>query len=325
MKTVLVAGGSGFIGNHLVRYLKNHNYYVRVADRQHAPFGGSEADEFMLLDLRDMNHCLKAVRGVSEVYQLAAEIGGMGFLHEHQADVLHDNALINAHLIEASRMQGVERYLFTSSACVYPEYRQMDADVPALKEDDAYPAWPDLEYGWEKLFGERLCLSYHRQYGMETRIARLHNVYGPMGTYDGGREKAPAALSRKVAEAKLSGHNTIDIWGDGAQTRSFCYVADCVDGLYRLMQSDYTEPLNIGSSELTTINAMADLIAGIAGIRIEKRHDLSKPQGVRGRNSDNTRIRAVLGWEPSTSLAEGLKPTYAWIEQMVLKRAKVAA
>lgn len=325
MTTVLVAGGAGFIGNHLCRYLKQQGFWVRAADINPPAFGASEADDFMLLDLRDRNNCLRATRGVQWVVQAAASMGGMGFLHEHQADVLHDNALINAHMIEASRMQGVERYLFTSSACVYPEFRQMDADVPALKEDDAWPAQPDLAYGFEKLFGEELCRYYRTQYGLDTRIARLHNVYGERGAYQGGREKAPAALCRKVAEAKLSGKHVVDIWGDGEQTRSFCYVADCVDGLYRLMQSDYAEPLNIGSSELTTINAMADLIAGIAGITIEKRHDLTKPQGVRGRNSSNERIRQVLGWEPSITLAEGLKPTYEWIEAQVMKRAKVAA
>lgn len=323
MTTVLVAGGAGFIGNHLCRYLRQQGFWVRAADINPPAFGASEADDFMLLDLRDRNNCLKAVRGVSEVYQLAADMGGMSFLHDHHADVMRNNVLINVNMLEASRMQGVERFLFTSSACVYPEYRQMDAEVTALKEEDAYPAQPDLGYGWEKLFAEQMCHYYRTQYGLETRIARLHNCYGPVGTYQGGREKAPAALSRKIALA--SNNDTIEVFGDGEQTRSFLYVDDCVEGLYRLMRSDFAEPLNIGSSELVTINQLVDIIAGIAGKTIHKKHDLSQPQGVRGRNSDNSRIREVLGWEPSTPLAEGLRPTYAWIEQMVMKRSKVAA
>jgi GDP-D-mannose 3',5'-epimerase len=245
-------------------------------------------------------------------------MGGMGFISANHAQILHNNALINTHTLEAAHSNGVKRYLYTSSACVYPEYRQMDADVLPLKEEEAYPAQPQDAYGWEKLIAERLCLHYREEYGIETRIVRFHNIFGPHGTWQGGREKAPAALCRKVAVAKLTGNPEVEIWGDGEQTRSFCFIDDCVTGLYKLMQSDYPYPLNLGQDRMVTINQLAEMIAEIAGIPIVKKY-IPGPQGVRGRNSDNTRLRQVLGWEPAISLEEGLAHTYAWIEGQVEK------
>jgi GDP-D-mannose 3',5'-epimerase len=313
---VLVTGAGGFIGHHLVTYLKARGYWVRGVDLKHPEYAPSDADEFELLDLRRWEACLQATRGVDEVYALAADMGGMGFISAHHAEILHNNALINLHTLEAARLQGVTRYLYTSSACIYPEYLQDDANVTPLKEDDAYPAQPQDAYGWEKLISERLCHHYTEDYGLATRIVRFHNIFGPLGTWDGGREKAPAALCRKVALAKLTGNPVVEIWGDGEQTRSFCYIEDCVEGLYRLMRSEYAEPLNLGQDRMVSINELADLIADVAGIEIVKRH-VPGPQGVRGRNSDNTRLRQVLGWEPQISLEDGLARTYAWIEQQV--------
>jgi nucleoside-diphosphate-sugar epimerase len=289
---------------------------VRAVDIKLPEYERSAADEFELLDLRSRANCLLATRGVDEVYALAADMGGMGYITANDARILHDNALININTIEASRKNGVARYLYTSSACVYPDHLQDEADVTPLREEDAYPAMPQNAYGWEKLISERLCQYYTRDYGIETRIARFHNIFGPLGTWDGGREKAPAALCRKVAHAKLTGDPVVEIWGDGEQTRSFCYIADCVVGLYRLMRSDYREPLNLGQDRMVSINELADLIAVIAGQAIVKNH-VDGPQGVRGRNSDNTRLRKVLGWEPEISLEAGLAMTYAWIEDQV--------
>jgi GDP-D-mannose 3',5'-epimerase len=270
------------------------------------------------LDLRRWENCLQATHGVDEVYALAADMGGMGFISANHAAILHNNALINVHTLEAARTNGVRRYLYTSSACIYPEYRQMAAEVTPLKEEDAYPAQPQDAYGWEKLIAERLCLYYRGEYGLETRIVRFHNIFGPYGTWQGGREKAPAALCRKVAVAKLTGNPQVEIWGDGEQTRSFCYIDDCITGLYKLMRSDYPAPLNLGQDRLVSINQLVDIIAEIAGIRIVKKH-IPGPQGVRGRNSDNTRLRQVLGWEPEVCLEEGLARTYPWIEGQVEK------
>lgn len=320
MKKVLVTGAGGFIGHHLVTYLKRHGYWVRGADLKHPEFSPTEAHEFLQLNLRDRENCLHATRGVDEVYALAADMGGMGFISSHHAQILHNNALINLHTLEAARTNGVRRYLYTSSACVYPEYRQTETEVTPLREEDAYPAQPQDAYGWEKLITERLCLHYREEYGIETRIVRFHNIFGPLGTWEGGREKAPAALCRKVAIAKLMGDPEVEIWGDGQQTRSFCYIDDCVKGLYKLMQSDYPLPLNLGQDRLVTINWLADMIAEIAGIRILTKH-VPGPQGVRGRNSDNTRLRQVLGWEPEISLEEGLARTYTWIETQVQERS----
>lgn len=312
----LVTGAGGFIGHHLVTYLKTQGYWVRGVDIKYPEYTPVDADEFELLDLLRWDNCLLATRGIDEVYALAADMGGMGFISSHHGQILHNNALINLHSLEAARLNGIRRYLYTSSACIYPEYLQVEADVTPLKEENAYPAQPQDAYGWEKLITERLCMHYREDYGMETRIVRFHNIFGPLGTWDGGREKAPAALCRKVAMAKLSGNPEVEIWGDGEQTRSFCYIDDCVKGIYKLMRADYHQPLNLGQDRMVTINQLADIIASIAGIRIVKNH-ISGPQGVRGRNSDNTRLRQVLGWEPEISLEEGLARTYAWIESQV--------
>ncbi len=316
---VLVTGAGGFIGHHLVSYLKKQGYWVRGVDLKHPEYAPTDANEFELLDLRRWDNCLEATRGIQEVYALAADMGGMGFISCHHAQILHNNALINIHTLEAARVHDVKRYLFTSSACVYPEYKQMETNVIPLKEEDAYPALPQDAYGWEKLVIERLCTHYRQDYAIETRIVRFHNIFGPLGTWDGGREKAPAALCRKIAVAKLTGNHQIDIWGDGEQTRSFCYIDDCVQGIYKLMRSDFRDPLNLGQDRMVTINELADMIAGIAGMKIVKKH-VPGPQGVRGRNSDNTRLREVLAWAPEISLEEGLARTYAWIEQQVRAR-----
>ena len=318
---VLVTGAGGFIGHHLVSYLKRKGYWVRGVDIKHPEFSPTEADQFELLDLRRWPNCLQATRGVQEVYALAADMGGMGFISAHHAQILHNNLLINIHTLEAAQVNDVERYLFTSSACVYPEYLQEDADVTPLKEEDAYPALPQDAYGWEKLVVERLCTHYREDNGIETRLVRFHNIFGPLGTWMGGREKAPAALCRKIAVAKLTGNPVIEIWGDGEQTRSFCYIDDCVEGIHRLMRSEYHEPLNLGQDRMVTINQLADIIAQIAGVEIEKEH-VPGPQGVRGRNSDNARLRRVLEWEPQITLEEGLAQTYAWIEEEVRHRVQ---
>src|SRR5688572_1097254 len=315
---VLITGAGGFIGHHLTSFLKQQGYWVRGVDIKYPEYSMSEADEFHVLDLRQWENCLKVTREVDEVYALAADMGGMGFISHHHAQILHNNSLINLHTLEAARVNGIRRYLYTSSACVYPEYKQTTTDVTPLKEEDAYPAQPQDAYGWEKLIAERLCTHYREEYGIETRIVRFHNIFGPLGTWDGGREKAPAAMCRKVAVAALTGNSEVEIWGDGEQTRSFCYIDDCVQGLYRLMQSDYAEPLNLGQDRLISINALADLIAGLARIKIVKKH-VPGPQGVRGRNSDNTRLRQVLDWEPEISLEVGLARTYAWILPQVQK------
>jgi len=342
---ILVTGAGGFIGHHLVRFLKKKGYWVRGVDTKEPEYSAkNEADEFLVLDLRSLDNCLKATEGVDEVYTLAANMGGIGFISFHNSDVLYDNVCINANMAEASKRNKIKRLFYSSSACIYPTYKQEDANVVALKETDAYPADPDNEYGWEKLFSERLYKSYGEFY--EVRIARFHNIFGPEGTYDGGREKAPAALCRKIILAKDNDY--IDIWGDGKQTRSFCYIDDCVEGVYRLMHSDFKEPLNIGSDRLVSIDDMIDIISNISikkefsakeiidilskdferKIKIEeisnvifsatkknlkKKYLLDKPQGVRGRNSDNTLCKEILNWEPQISLEEGLKKTYQWI------------
>lgn len=313
---VLVTGAGGFIGHHLVSFLKRRGYWVRGVDLKHPEYAESAADEFELLDLRRWDDCLRATRGIDQVYALAADMGGMGFISSHHAEILHNNILISTHTLDAARLNGARRYLYTSSACIYPEYRQTDVNVVPLKEEDAYPAQPQDAYGWEKLVTERLCTHYGQEYGIHTRIVRFHNIFGPLGTWEGGREKSPAAMCRKVAVAKLTGDPVVEIWGDGEQTRSFCYIDDCIEGIYRLMQSDYAEPLNLGQDRLISINQLADVVADIAGVSIVKRH-VSGPQGVRGRNSDNTRLREVLGWEPEISLEDGLARTYEWIERQV--------
>jgi len=312
---VLVTGAGGFIGHHLVTYLKQRGYWVRGVDRKLPEYTVVDADEFQLRDLRRWDECLQATIGVDQVYALAADMGGMGFISQNHGTILRNNALINLHTIEAARVQGVSRYLFASSACIYPDHLQTDVEVTPLREEDAYPANPQDAYGWEKLVGERLCGYYREEFGLTTRIARFHNIYGPYGTYDGGREKAPAALCRKVAMAPPGGE--VEIWGDGEQTRSFCYVDDCVEGIYRLMQSDHAEPLNLGTEELVTINELARRVIDLSGKEGLTLRHVAGPQGVRGRNSDNSRLRAVLGWEPRVSLEMGLPETYRWIDKQI--------
>jgi nucleoside-diphosphate-sugar epimerase len=314
----LVTGAGGFIGHHLVRALKAEGYWVRGVDIKHPEFEPTEADEFALLDLRRWENCQHAVRGLgagAEVYNLAANMGGIGFIEHNKAVIMHDNVLINVHMLEAAREAQVGRFLYTSSACIYPLYKQQTPDVTPLKEADAYPADPEDGYGWEKLFSERQCRHYFEDHGVETRVARFHNIYGPLGTYDGGREKSPAAICRKISMAVDGGE--VEVWGDGSQTRSYCYVADAVDGVRRLMRSTHREPLNVGTERLVTINELVDMVAVIAGKRVRRRHLAGAPQGVRGRTSDNTQLRAVLGWEPAVTLEDGMQRTYTWIEEQL--------
>jgi GDP-D-mannose 3', 5'-epimerase len=312
---VLVTGAGGFIGHHLVAYLKDKGFWVRGVDIKYPEYGDTRADEFEILDLRRFDSALIATRGVEEVYHLAADMGGIGFITAFHAEIVRNDTQININTLESARINGIKRLLYSSSACVYPQYLQEQPEVTPLKEEDAWPADPEEGYGLEKLYMEKMLQYYAEDYGLIARTFRFHNVYGPRGTYDGGREKAPAAISRKIALAKQT--DEIEVWGDGEQTRSFMYIDDCTEGIYRLMRSDFPDPMNLGTDELVTINQLVDTISEIAGKDITRKHDLSKPQGVRGRNSDNTLTRKVLGWEPKTLLKDGMIPTYEWIAEQV--------
>jgi GDP-D-mannose 3', 5'-epimerase len=316
---VLVTGAGGFIGHHLINYLVERGYWVRGVDIKTPEFEPTRANEFLLLDLTSADNCLRVTREIDEVYGLAANMGGIGFIETNKAVIVRDNTLINLNTIEAARISGVNRYLYTSSACVYPGYRQNETNVEPLKETEVYPADAEDGYGWEKLYMERVCRHYTEDFRLETRVVRFHNIFGPLGTYDGGREKSPGAICRKVALANDG--DEIEVWGDGEQRRSYCYIDDCVEGMHRLMRSDYSEPLNLGQDRMISINELVDIVAAIAGKKIGKRYDLTRPQGVRGRNSDNTRLREVLDWEPSVPLEEGLERTYHWIAGQLEKSA----
>lgn len=320
---MLVAGAGGFIGGQMVRQFEAQGLAVRAVDRK--PVDGwyykSSTAENLVRDLRDAAACTEVTKNVTQVYNLAADMGGMGFIENNKALCML-SVLINTHMLMASKDNGVSRFFFSSSACVYPDYRQRETDVQALKESDAYPAMPEDGYGWEKLFSERMCRHFREDWGIVTRVARYHNVYGPYGTWDGGREKAPAAISRKVAMALLSGDKEIEIWGDGEQTRSFMYIDDCVEGSQKLMKSTCEEPLNIGSDEMVSINQLVDIVEDIAGIKLKRKYKLDAPKGVRGRNSDNSLIKQKLGWAPSIKLHDGMEKTYAWIYDQVKARAE---
>jgi GDP-D-mannose 3', 5'-epimerase len=320
-KTALVLGAGGFIGSHLVKRLKREGMWVRGVDLKYPQFAETEADDFVVGDLRDQGLCSNVIdRRFDEVYQLAADMGGAGYIFtgEHDADIMHNSATINLNLLDRIHKRNIKKAFYSSSACMYPAYNQEDPDNPNCEESSAYPAAPDSEYGWEKLFSERLFLAYNRNYGMSNRVARYHNIFGPEGTWTGGKEKAPAAVCRKVAMAKSQ--DVIEIWGDGTQTRSFLYIDECVEGTIRLTRSDFEGPVNIGSDEMVTINQLVDMVADIAGKKIEKNH-IPGPTGVKGRNSDNRMIEARLGWRPSASLVKGLEQSYAWIESQVKRNS----
>ena len=320
MKTALVLGAGGFIGGHLVKRLKREGFWVRGVDLKFNEYAETEADDFIIADLRDQANVRAVIdRRFDEIYQLAADMGGAGYIFtgEHDADIMHNSAIINLNVADAAHKRNIKRLFYSSSACMYPAYNQEDPDNPNCAEDSAYPAAPDSEYGWEKLFSERLFLAYNRNHGMQNRIARFHNIFGPEGTWTGGKEKAPAAMCRKVAMARSG--ESIDMWGDGLQTRSFLYVDECLDGVTRLLRSDCEGPFNIGSEEMVTIDGLLNMVADIAGKTIHINH-IPGPTGVRGRNSDNRLIREKLAWEPSRPLREGLAKTYAWIEQQIADR-----
>jgi GDP-D-mannose 3', 5'-epimerase len=318
-RQVVVCGGGGFIGGHLVKHLKASGAAkVRAVDIKPLDewFQITPGVENLSLDLLDKANCYKAARDVDAVFQLAADMGGMGFIENNKALCML-SVVINTHMLLAAKDQGVKKFFYSSSACVYNAEKQLSPDVIPLKEEDAYPALPEDGYGWEKLFSERMCRHFEEDFGLQCRVARFHNVYGPHGTWDGGREKAPAAICRKVLEAKRSGNHEIEIWGDGHQTRSFMYIDDCIKGIQAIFDSEIHEPINLGSSELVTINQLVDIVEDFAGLKLRRKYNLKAPKGVNGRNSDNTKIRQYLGWEPSTSLKDGMSKTYAWIENEI--------
>jgi len=320
---LLVTGAGGFVGHHLAKHLVDQGHWVRGVDVKPPEYEDSPAHEFALLDLRTSENCVAVTRGIEQVYHLAADMGGIGYITTQHAQIARNNTVMNINMLEAARINNIKRFLFSSSACVYPQYLQSSADVQPLREDDAWPAEPEEGYGLEKLYAEKLCQYYAEDYGLETRVVRFHNVYGPLGSYDGGKEKAPAAICRKIARTPSGGE--IEVWGDGKQTRSFMYISDCVEGLYRIMRSDCSIPLNLGTDVMVTIDELVRLVADVAGKRIRLRHDRSKPQGVRGRNSENTLLRNVLGWEPEVALSAGLAPTYAWIANQVARDGSLVA
>ena len=320
---VVVTGAGGFIGHHLAKRLKSEGHWVRGVDIKYPEYEESASDDFLLADLRNFESCIQATDGMDDVYQLAADMGGIGYITANHAFLTRNNTLINSHMLEAARVSRVDRYLYTSSACVYPSFLQESEDVTPLREDEAIPADPEKGYGWEKLFAEQLTAYYHEECGLDVRIIRFHNIYGPLGTYDGGKEKAPAAICRKVAMAPDGG--AIEVWGDGEQTRSFCYISDCVEGLRRIMESGYTKPINLGTEELITVNQLVDAVCSAAGKSLKRDHDLTKPQGVRGRNSDNTILAEIIGWQPETAVREGIRYTYDWIASEIAQTQKRAS
>lgn len=324
MKKALVCGAGGFIGGHLVNRLKSEGYWVRGVDLKENEYGNNAADEFIMGDLRDPGFTNSVVKGIDEVYQLAADMGGAGYIFTgfHDADVMHNSAMCNLNVLEAMKLNNVKKVFYSSSACIYPEYNQLDPDNPNCEESSAYPAAPDSEYGWEKLFSERLYFSYSRNYGFDVKVARFHNIFGPYGTWKGGKEKSPAALCRKAAES--ANGSSIEVWGDGKQTRSFLYIDECLDGIRKLMESDFAGPVNIGSEEMVSINDFAKMAISISGKTLSI-NNIEGPTGVRGRKSDNNLIREKLGWAPSMPLRDGMERTYNWINEQVLSEKNVLA